>query len=640
MAVSLSSILSNLSFSIQNCNSLNVSTCCPKQLKKIEALTSYNSNIVFLSDLRLNNSDCVSDLKRIFLSGSTNQFDFFFNSSRSKRGVGILISKKIDFQILDTFRDANENILGLHIVISNHNFLLISIYGPNSVDPVFFSDLRRCLAVNPDANIICGGDWNLTYSTADTALNLDIFRMNSPPSLIRSRALADVCELYLLSDPFRALHPDRRDFSYRPKNGQNNRSRLDFFIVSDSLLFFVSKCEISVEIATELFDHHSVSLSFNNKNFKPRLSINNVILKHPRFLDVALAAAADTYLSHASDNNPHINIAAGRLEVGAFLLLLREINDLEYDIELNGSTPEKILEKDNKSRNLELSRNNMPTPEQLDQINRSCPDDTFLEVLMGNIRNSIISFQSWTKKVSTLKKSLLVSRINSLRDNFIVNSNEISALQEELNRLVELEIREKILNMKLFEGLHSEKPTPMFLALAKNKNTGNLSLMKDATGSDFASLAEQGEYIASYYENLYRAPPNEDLENNRIVEDFLGPEICASELVSNSKITEGESLILEAPLSIDELDKSINNCNLRSAAGMDGFNNRVIKKCWNLLRIPLLNYANHCFNTGELTSNFRGACIRLIPKKVIAPLLRIGDRFPSFPICIKLSLVR
>ena len=162
-------------------------------------------------------------------------------------------------------------------------------------------------------------------------------------------------------------------------------------------------------------------------------------------------------------------IAAVRLEVVDFLLLLREINDLEYDIELNGSTPEKILEKDNKSRNLELSRNNMPTPEQLDQLNRSCPDDTFLEVLMGNIRNAIISFQSWTKKVSTLKKSLLVSRINSLRDNFIVNGNEISALQEELNRLVELEIREKILNMKLFEGLHSEKPTPMFLALAKNK---------------------------------------------------------------------------------------------------------------------------------------------------------------------------
>ena len=134
-----------------------------------------------------------------------------------------------------------------------------------------------------------------------------------------------------------------------------------------------------MEISTELFDHHLVSLSFNNKIFKPRLSINNVILNHPRFSDVTLASAADTYLNHASSNNPQIDVATGRLEVGAFLLLLREINDLEYDIELNGSTPEKILEKDNKTRNLEISRNNMSTPEQLDWINLNCPDNISLK---------------------------------------------------------------------------------------------------------------------------------------------------------------------------------------------------------------------------------------------------------------------
>ena len=169
--------------------------------------------------------------------------------------------------------------------------------------------------------------------------------------------------------------------------------------------------------------------------------------------------------------------------------------------------------------------------------------------------------------------------------------------------------------MKLLEGLHFEKPSPIFLALAKSRNTGNLALMKNDTGSEFISPAAQGEYIATYYENLYRAPPNEDLVNDRIVEDFLGEEICTSQIVRNSKITEGESVRLEAPLTLDELDKSINNSNLRSAPGLDGFNNRVIKKCWAFLRRPLLKYALHCFNTGELTSNFRGVCIRLIPKK-------------------------
>ena len=64
--------------------------------------------------------------------------------------------------------------------------------------------------------------------------------MASPRSLIRSRALADISNLYNLSDPFRALHPDGLDFSYRPRNGLPNRSRIGFFLISDSLLEHVS----------------------------------------------------------------------------------------------------------------------------------------------------------------------------------------------------------------------------------------------------------------------------------------------------------------------------------------------------------------------------------------------------------------
>ena len=113
----MASILTNLTCSIQNVNSLNVSTCCPKQQQKIVAITASNNNIIFLSDLRLNNSDSVSDLKRIFLSGSQNRYEFFYNSTRSRRGTRLLISNNLDFQVLDTFKDELENILGLQISI-------------------------------------------------------------------------------------------------------------------------------------------------------------------------------------------------------------------------------------------------------------------------------------------------------------------------------------------------------------------------------------------------------------------------------------------------------------------------------------------------------------------------------------------
>ena len=46
----------------------------------------------------------------------------------------MLISRNLDFQVLDTFTDVAENILGLHITIHNHPFILTSVYGPNTVD--------------------------------------------------------------------------------------------------------------------------------------------------------------------------------------------------------------------------------------------------------------------------------------------------------------------------------------------------------------------------------------------------------------------------------------------------------------------------------------------------------------------------
>ena len=92
--------------------------------------------------------------------------------------------------------------------------------------------------------------------------------MAAPPSLIRSRALADICDQHNLSDPYRALHPDRRDFTFRPSNRRNNRSRLDFFIISDTLINMISICDISPEILCSLFDHHYVTLAFNSKKFK------------------------------------------------------------------------------------------------------------------------------------------------------------------------------------------------------------------------------------------------------------------------------------------------------------------------------------------------------------------------------------
>ena len=159
---------------------------------------------------------------------------------------------------------------------------------------------------------------------------------------------------------------------------------------------------------------------------------------------MATAAVVDCYLQHAEANdNLEIDLEQGKLEIGIFINLLRTINDLEYDIKLNGSTPIKNITLLGHLGELRLLNETLPTPDQLARINLTCEDDTFLEILMGSIKGATISFQYWARKLSTAKKSQLVGQINNLRGDFSINANRISDLQNELNDLVNLEVKEK-----------------------------------------------------------------------------------------------------------------------------------------------------------------------------------------------------
>jgi hypothetical protein len=104
----------HLRIAAQNCNSLNVSTSCEKQLKKLTAILELNSDIIFLSDLRLSNATATKEIEKVFACNQVNNFRFFHNSSKNSRGTGILLSNKLDFNCVEEYRDREENILAMH----------------------------------------------------------------------------------------------------------------------------------------------------------------------------------------------------------------------------------------------------------------------------------------------------------------------------------------------------------------------------------------------------------------------------------------------------------------------------------------------------------------------------------------------
>jgi hypothetical protein len=241
-------------------------------------------------------------------------------------------------------------------------------------------------------------------------------------------------------------------------------------------------------------------------------------------------------------------------------------------------------------------------------------DEFFLESLLSSVKGHLISYQTWYKKTEHAQRNILVKTLNELKVNYEENANEIYTLESRLNELVQKNVLAKAKTMKIFKCLNAEKPTPMFLNLAKKAKTNQkLENVKKPDGTPFTCNKERENYIVEYYSSLYKKPDGERIAYDGCIEEFLGQDICSHRLVLNSKLTETEKNELDVPLTLDEIDKSLEKANMRSAPGIDGISNVLLNRYWPYFRIGIYKYALRCFETGRLTDTFRGATVKLIP---------------------------
>jgi hypothetical protein len=127
-------------------------------------------------------------------------------------------------------------------------------------------------------------------------------------------------------------------------------------------------------------------------------------------------------------------------------------------------------------------------------------------------------------------------------------------------------------------------------------------------------MDDMKNYVLTYYTSLYKKDENEPADFSNCIENFLGEEICQNPITVSRKIPANLAQLLELPISIDELDKSISQAN-KSACGMDGISNCFIKKYWTYFRTPLHRYLGTALLKKQLTPTFRTGLIKLIPKK-------------------------
>ncbi len=253
----------NLEFCSQNVRSFNISTRNDITVQKVLAITSLKCDIFFLSDLRLNSvkqKSAVNDLeKQFFFRG----YKFLHNSVAPSRGVGILINNKLfdsGFSVISQYGSDDCNLLLLKCIYKNKPLAIAAIYGPNlDTDIAFYNTLSAALG-DVNSPVILAGDWNATLDTSEVGTNLDVVNMRNIPSIRRSERILQLCQDFSLLDPFRVLNPEKTEYTFIPSGiNDRNRSRLDFFLISHTLLTNGTKCKVPHGLISTFFDHKNVT---------------------------------------------------------------------------------------------------------------------------------------------------------------------------------------------------------------------------------------------------------------------------------------------------------------------------------------------------------------------------------------------
>jgi hypothetical protein len=314
-----------------------------------------------------------------------------------------------------------------------------------------------------------------------------------------------MCSDLNLSDSFRVKFPFRREFTYFSKDvTKKNKSRIDFFIISNQLLSKVNKSFIQPHMQNKMFDHRAIFVCFKDP---PKVikqpTISRELIKDPDIeLHVALAVA-DTYLIHTN-----------ALENQELLRLTQLVGLAKLNIRRAG--PDKIYfhdgyrteEEENTRAALLGSIHELCDSFPIEQVQRggfndNLADDIFLETLINNIRNECVSYQIFLAKTITESTKNIKDRLKDLKSNYVENEIEIISLEKKLDGIIDNVLRNRLEATSNFEILQNEKITPFFLNLAKgSKAEASLSDLLDNDGNPFRSDNEMKEHVRKFYQKI------------------------------------------------------------------------------------------------------------------------------------------
>ena len=525
-----------------NCQGLGIQS---KRREIMHNLRSKNFSIISLIDTHIS-----KDQQRRFTSewGYRTVYSSF---SSQKRGVAILFNNNFEFKLHSFFNDTNGNLLILDIEIEKHRITFVTLYGPNNDDPAFYEFVQRKILQIGNADIIINGDWNLLLNPQIDGLNYK--HINNPNA--RNKVLKMITELNLY-DVWREENLEKRVYTWKKRiaKGVYQMGRLDFFLVSESLVHFVRDENI---VAGFRSDHSATSLSLVFENVpksKSYWKFNNSLLKN---IDYA-----------------------------------NEVKNVILNIKTQYAATPYNLENINK-----ISNENFETT-----IN----PQLFFEILLLEIRSKTIAFSSALKRKEVDKVKQLETEIVHLdHSDPIGNFEVINTKKGELTKLRQKRLEGTMVRAKARWIDQSEKPSRYFCSL-ENRNFVSkrmVSLVK-SNGTEINEFDLINKEVGNFYRDLYKSRESE-LTNVDINEKLSEETPKLNDVQANS---------IEGLINIDEATSFLSNMKNNKSPGSSGFSVEFFKFFWNDLKNFWVNSINYGFKIGELSVTQKEGLIVCIPK--------------------------
>ena len=238
------------------------------------------------------------------------------------------------------------------------------------------------------------------------------------------------------------------------------------------------------------------------------------------------------------------------------------------------------------------------------------------------MRGKIISYSSYKKKQEQQNIIDLENNIKKLTDEYandpqndlwIKLQNEKIKLDGILSKKTEF-----ILQQLRYKNFDFNNKSGKFLAsqLQRNKDKSRITAIQDQSGIYTQSPQDINQIFYHFYKTLYSKTGNSKLED---IQTFLSD-------LNLPQLTVEYRDILDAPLTVDELQRASDSMSAGKAPGPDGFPIEYIQHFWSILSPLFFRTVTEIKNSGHVRPDMNTASIKLLLKPDKDPTLPTSYR--------------